>query len=130
MSYQVAWAGAGPRSQGGEASQVESSRTLVAGTAVAGTDRLAAEVDCTGVAAWGAGWRGGTAVRRGAVGGAGWGPRVEVAQHWILQINHKGRCNLSSIADDVPSTRWHERNTAVQSPLKVVDTATDALFKW
>ena len=83
-AYQEALAWVDRQSQGGEASQAGSSRTFVAGTVVAGTDHLAAEVDCTGAVAWGAGWRVGTAVRRGAVGGLGCWPRVEVAQHWTL----------------------------------------------
>lgn len=51
---------------------------------MAGTDRLAAAVGCTEVA-WVGGWRGGTAVRRGAEGGLGCRPRVEVAQHLSLR---------------------------------------------
>ena len=89
VNYQVAWPGVDPQSQEAGASQGGSSHTFVAGTAVAGTDRLAAEVDCTGVAAWGVGWRGGTAVQREAVGGLGWWPRVEVAQHWTLHLATK-----------------------------------------
>lgn len=75
----------GPQSQGGGASQVGSSHTSGAGTAVEDTGRLAAEVDCTEAVAWVAGWRGGTAVRRGAVGGLGCWPKVGVVQRWTLQ---------------------------------------------
>lgn len=83
-AYQEALVWVGRQSQEGEASQAGSSHTFVAGTAAAGTDHLAAEVDCTGAVAWGAGLREGIAVRRGAVGGLGWWPRVAVAQHWTL----------------------------------------------